>query len=185
MRLCPGLDGPLYEYRFGHRPKDGKRIDSGEEVKKIGTDVGGNGKKRRGFMIEEWRKAVWLQAELERIERQLEDGWAQAQGHGVQYGRIPRGKGGTRRGPVERLGVRLAEMETEAQRLRERLERIQADINAIPDDRDRVILKYYCLDGVGVRGIARRLRMAAGTVERALGRYRGTAENGGKRKKSG
>ena len=76
-------------------------------------------------------------------------------------------------------------METEAQRLRERLERIQADINAIPDDRDRVILKYYCLDGVGVRGIARRLRMAAGTVERALGRYRGTAENGGKRKKSG
>ena len=136
-------------------------------------------------MIEEWRKAVWLQAELERIERQLEDGWAQAQGHGVQYGRIPRGKGGTRRGPVERLGVRLAEMETEAQRLRERLERIQADINAIPDDRDRVILKYYCLDGVGVRGIARRLRMAAGTVERARGRYRGTAENKGKRKKSG
>ena len=44
VRLCPGLDGPLYEYRFGHRPKVDTSIEGGEEVKKIGTDVGGNGK---------------------------------------------------------------------------------------------------------------------------------------------
>lgn len=44
VRQCTIHDCPLYEYRFGHRPKADTSIEGGEEVKKIGTAVGGNGK---------------------------------------------------------------------------------------------------------------------------------------------
>lgn len=114
--------------------------------------------------VQEMGQARWIIAELERDEAERERLMQCAQGRAMQYDGVRVQGGAPGSGLTASLAIRLADVERNIEKNKERLQAILDAITGEPDAMTRNILKLKYLDGLNYTAISRQLHCSRKTI---------------------